>query len=496
MIMPDPSPENPFLKQPNTPPNPEPTRNVFYASGQAPAPSVATERLDRIKRTASLGSRIVGFFKFLGMVIILALLLVTGLFTFLLIFPDSPVSQFAVNQTPLKDYIRLPSKSNSSASSSDSKPVNDLLGLNTNSDPQPYAFAKPGSAKTTDQVVEDVLPSVLSLSVRAPTNSQNLYSTVAGTGYVVSAEGYVVTNKHVIAQKCQPGSGQIQLSATNSKNQVFDLQLLSVDPIYDIALLKIKNPPADLKVIDFADSSTLKLGQDVIAIGNALGQLQNTVTRGIISGLDRNLSTSLVDECTGRPAFTEGLIQTDAAINRGNSGGPLFNAAGQLIGMNTYGTEGAENVGLAIPSKAILTALNSYTKNQIIARPRLGVFSQPISPLIKSQSPWLPVDYGEILLSNNGEEAVASNSAASRAGLKEGDIIVEVNGQKLSYNLQDTTSPLRKMLLNFNAGDTIEVTYLKAKSKTGESFTYEDQSVKVQILLDKNTFDLPKTATT
>jgi S1-C subfamily serine protease len=351
-------------------------------------------------------------------------------------------------------------------------------------------FAPAANAMSVVDIVNTNLPSVLSINVI----SDNQGNATAGTGYIVSSDGLVITNKHVISLLCGAPSQNFQVVGIDNDQTVYNLELKSVDPIDDIAILKIKNPPSALKKIEFGDSNNLKLGEDVVAVGNALGTLQNSVTKGVVSGLDRSFeSGGLVDECTKNDFQVNGLIQTDAAINKGNSGGPLFNSAGQMIGMNTLGTEGAQGVGLAIPSATILTSLNSFIKNNQIIRPRLGVVTQEIDPAKKLQNPWLPVEYGEFIGSFITaipfDKVVSPGSSAEEIGLKYGDIILEVNGEKL-LSKPSNPSPLRRKILTKQSSETIEIKYLKSTSNTSREITYESTPRKANIKLKGIAFNL------
>ena len=354
-------------------------------------------------------------------------------------------------------------------------------------------FSPQTDAKSTVEVVSKNLPAVLSIDV-----NDKKGGVVAGTGYIVSADGLVVTNKHVISLGCKFGVGGIQITALANDQKAYNAELLSVDPIDDIAILQLteKNvKPTNLPTIDFGDSSQLQLGEEVIAIGNALGTFQNSVTKGVVSGLNRSFdATGLKDECTGTDVRTDGLIQTDAAINQGNSGGPLFNASGQIIGMNTLGSPDAQNVGLAIPSETILTVLNSYKANLAIIRPRLGVVSQEINAARKLVNSWLPVDYGEFI--GSFDVAIAENkvislgSAAEAAGLAFGDIILEVDGQKLE-STQSNPNPLRRLILNKQSGQTIRLRILKAiKSSNAKQITYSEDPISVSVKLKGLNYDI------
>jgi S1-C subfamily serine protease len=398
------------------------------------------------------------------------------------LFPDSDFSQLVSSQQWLNKLTFWQSRDQTNSN----KPTDIDQAKEKPIKLSPFVFAEPEKPMTTAEVVSKAIPSIVSISVSLKirgSNVTNLSGSVAGTGFIVSPEGLVVTNKHVISSQCQFGQA-VEIVGTDYTNRLLKLELLSVDPIYDIAVLKIINPPENLVPLTFVSSETVKIGSEVIAIGNALGELQNTVTKGIISGVSRSLRTNLVDECTNSPVFADGLLQTDAAINRGNSGGPLLNAAGQVVGMNTFGTTDGQNIGLAIPSNAIVSALNSYQENGIIQRPKLGVYSRTITPLLKNQEDWLPTDYGELIIAPIGQIAVERGSAADKAGLREGDIILEVNGQKIEQT-RDNPFPLRRILLTFKPGDKIKLTVLKVRNTTPQYFEYHLRPTEVEVTLDK-----------
>jgi S1-C subfamily serine protease len=359
---------------------------------------------------------------------------------------------------------------------------------------QAVQFAPQEGARSTVEVVSKNLPAVLSINVQTKQNG----ASVAGTGYIVSSDGLVITNKHVVALGCRFGQSGIQITALANDQKAYSADLLSVDPIDDIAILQLKdknNSSLNLTPVEFGDSAQLQQGEEVIAIGNALGTFQNSVTKGIISGLNRSFDTAgLKDECTNSDVRTDGLIQTDAAINQGNSGGPLFNAAGQLIGMNTLGSPDAQNVGLAIPSETIATVLNSYKSNQAIIRPRLGVVSQEVNAARKLDNSWLPVEYGEFV--GSFDVAIAENkvispgSAAEAAGLSFGDIILEIDGKKLE-STQDNPNPLRRLILNKQSGQSIKLTVLKAiKSSNSRQINYEPTPISLSVTLKGLNYDV------
>jgi 2-alkenal reductase len=411
--------------------------------------------------------------------------------SFVLAYPENNISKSIIASTPLRSIAQKTDSKSSNSSTGTSQTQSSQKSISDQSVPptnQPFQFVSDTTAKTTTQVVEDVLPSVLSISVIIDRNG--FEGEVSGTGYIVSEDGLVLTNKHVIAQKCQNNTRDVKITALSHDQKAYQLDLLSVDPVDDIAILKIQRTDNEkFNAVSFADSNKLSLGSDVIAIGNVLGELQNTVTKGIISGLGRSLETTVKDECTGQTIQPDGLIQTDAAINKGNSGGPLFDAAGNVIGMNTFGTSDAQNIGLAISSNTLVSVLNSYKKNSKIVRPRLGVVTRPIYPNDKLQYPWLPVDYGEIVWSSSGD-SVDRESAAFQAGLRKGDVIVEIDGQKVQTG-PNNISPLRRLILSKDAGQEIELGVIKAEGGE-EDFSYNQKITKVKVKLGTNSWDVPK----
>ena len=272
-----------------------------------------------------------------------------------------------------------------------------------------------------------------------------------GTGFIISSDGYIVTNKHVVADK------EAEYTVLMNDESKHKAEVLARDPINDIAVLKIEGQ--DLPTVKFGDSSTLKVGQTVIAIGNALGEFRNTVSTGVISGLSRSITAG------GAGIGSEqlvGVIQTDASINPGNSGGPLLNLAGQVIGINTAMASGAENIGFAIPINAVKNTIESVRKYGRIVRPWLGVRYVMVNKTIAEENK-LSVDYGALIVRGQKvtDLAVLPGSPADKAGLEENDIILEVNGQKI-----DQDHPLAMVISRYQPGDEITLKVLhKGKEK-------------------------------
>ncbi len=278
-----------------------------------------------------------------------------------------------------------------------------------------------------------------------------------GSGFIISSDGYVVTNKHVVSDEAA------EYTVLMNDGNKYSAQVLARDPVNDLAILKVD--VKGLKAVELGDSSKLKVGQSVIAIGNALGEFRNTVSTGVISGLLRSITAG------GAGIGTEqlvGVIQTDASINPGNSGGPLLNIAGHVIGINTAIVQGAQNIGFAIPINELKNSIESVKKTGKITRPWLGVRYVLINKQI-AEANKLSVDYGALVV--RGEErtdlAVVPGSPADKAGLAENDIILEVNGQKITEE-----NPLANVIGKFKVGDE---TTLKVLRKG------EEKEVKVKL---------------
>ncbi len=255
-----------------------------------------------------------------------------------------------------------------------------------------------------------------------------------GTGFFVSPDGLILTNKHVVEDEDATYS---IIMNDGSKSEV---EVLARDPFQDIAILKIKPAEGDasekasarsFNFIPLGDSSNTKVGQTVVAIGNALGELQNTVSVGIISGLNRSV---LASGSASGPEQLRELIQTDASINPGNSGGPLLDLAGRVLGINTAMAKAGENVGFALPINIAKRDIADVKEFGKIKYAYLGIRYLAVDAAVQKEKD-LPVDYGFLLVKGpNGEPAAIEGSPAREAGLKEGDIILEMNGAKLGKN--------------------------------------------------------------
>ncbi len=279
----------------------------------------------------------------------------------------------------------------------------------------------------------------------------NVRQVGAGTGFFVDSNGTILTNKHVVADT------NASYTVVTNDGKSYDAKVLSRDPVNDLAIIKIEISGAP--ALQFADSSQIELGQHVVAIGNSLGQYQNTVTAGIVSGIGRSITAG----GSGSTEELEGVIQTDAAINPGNSGGPLLNLAGQVIGINTAVDTQGQSVGFAISANDAKVALESYEKNGKITRPYLGVRYMIINEaMAKEQN--LPRSSGALILrgATVTDFAVLPGSPADRAGLVENDIILQVDGKDVN---EKTT--LSGILKSYQPGNQITLkVFSKGEEKT------------------------------
>jgi serine protease Do len=280
------------------------------------------------------------------------------------------------------------------------------------------------------EVIKQTSPSVVSIT----TSDQS-----AGSGIVLSSDGLIMTNKHVVE------SDQVRYAIVTSDGTIYkDAEVLARDPYNDVAFIKVK--ARGLKPAKLSDRSDYVVGQRVVAIGNALGQFQNTATEGIVSGFGRSIQAEGGD---GSTETLTNLIQTDAAINPGNSGGPLVTTAGEVIGINTATAGNAQNIGFSIPISEIKNQIKSVQETGKIVRPFLGVRYIPLTPQLAKRND-LSVDYGAYLSS------VVEGSPAEKSGLQQKDIITKINNDAFT-----ASNSLQSLLAKYQVGDEITVTYVR-----------------------------------
>lgn len=342
-----------------------------------------------------------------------------------------------------------------------------ISGLSYQKSSTPITFPTSGTDGNSANFVEGsiadiadkVSPSVVSIVTETKTTSyfgRSYSSSAAGTGIIVSADGYILTNKHVI-------DGATTVSVVTDDGKTYEnVKVVTVDPLNDIAFLKIADV-SNLPVATLGNSKTISVGQQVIAIGNALGQYQNTVTSGIISGTGRSLTASASDGSSSE-TLTD-MLQTDAAINAGNSGGPLVNAAGEVIGINTAVSADGENVGFAIPISSVKGMLSALLETGSASRSYIGVYYTSITPEITAAYN-LPVTAGAYVYSSSSYSAIIAGGPADKAGLKDKDIITAINGTKIG-----AAGSVSTLIGEYKPGDTVQFAVLRNGSEIAINIT-------------------------
>lgn len=340
-----------------------------------------------------------------------------------------------------------------------------VRGLIPNANFSPHSILPNQETRTIVQeenavisVVERTSPSVVAIGVsRRVINPFDPFSiprredATIGTGFAVSDKGLIVTNKHVVSE------ADVRYTVVTKDNQKYEVRKIYRDPILDLALVQITS--TDLKPLELGDSSKLKVGQTLIAIGNALGRLTNTVTTGVVSGLGRRVVAG--DPFSTFSESLDDLIQTDAAINPGNSGGPLLNSAGQVIGVNVATTEGAQNIGFAVPINTVKPIVDEFLTKGSVSRPFLGIRYRFIS---KDVAILNEVPQGAYI------QQVVEGGPAQKGGVEEGDIIIKINGTAV-----DGENKVSEIISKSSIGQNIELevwrdgAVVKLKATIGES---------------------------
>lgn len=322
-------------------------------------------------------------------------------------------------------------------------------------------------------VVEKVSPSVVTVGIkktqrvlspfeidifdpfgifRSPQREEKVEQDI-GTGFIISSDGMIVTNKHVVTET------RAVYKVITKDDKEYQVQKIYRDPANDLAILKIE--AKGLKPMELGDSSNLRVGQFVIAIGTALGEFRHTVTTGVISGLGRGITAG--DPFSGYVERLDDVIQTDAAINPGNSGGPLLNSSGQVIGVNVAVSQAGENIGFAIPINLIKASLSNFEKTGKFVMPFLGVRYKMIGR--------------DLALLNEVPEGayiveVVTGSAAEKAGIKEGDIITKFDNQVV----REKDGGLAKIISQKKVGDKVKLTVWRDGEELELETTLEESS--------------------
>ncbi len=288
---------------------------------------------------------------------------------------------------------------------------------------------------------------------RAQADERGMVKVGGGSGFIATPNGVILTNKHVVVDP------NAEYTVLLNDGRAMKATVLARDPIEDLAIIKIE--AEGMPTVTLGDSSTLELGEEILAIGNALGIFRNTVSSGIVSGLSRSIRASADPHSPVQEL--RGLIQTDAAINPGNSGGPLVNLEGEAVGINAAIVFGAQNLSFALPINAAKRDLHDLQTHGRILRPYLGLRYIMIDAMLKNKMS-LPVEYGALIMSHGPKDrAVVPGSPAARAGFLEKDIITECEGKKLGEELT-----IQDLLETKEVGDMVRFNVLR-NGKTVEA---------------------------
>ena len=294
----------------------------------------------------------------------------------------------------------------------------------------------------------------------------------AGSGFIISADGLVLTNKHVVSDK------KAEYTVYTNDAEKYTAKVLALDPVQDLAIIKIQTKlPAQagltaqggFKPVILGDSSGIQIGQTVVAIGNALGQFNNTVSVGIVSGLGRTISAS--DQGNSFSETLEGIIQTDAAINSGNSGGPLLNTKGEAIGVNTATITSYENIGFAIPIHRVKLDMEEVKRFGRIRTPYLGLRYVILDDVLAKKY-GIPVGYGAYVLkdSSGDGKGVEEGSPADKAGIKGGDVVLLCDGEMITSN-----RTLRDILFIKEIGKKLKMMVLRGEKEFETTIVLEEK---------------------
>ena len=266
-----------------------------------------------------------------------------------------------------------------------------------------------------------------------------------GTGFIISEDGMILTNKHVVSDE------SAEYVVTMNDGEEYNAKVLAKDPVQDLAILKIEGEEK-FSALKLGTVDEIQIGQTVIAIGNALGRYQNTVSVGVISGLGRTVIASGADLTVEK---LEDIIQTDAAINKGNSGGPLINLNGEVVGINTAVSVEGQGIGFAISIDKALRDIEQVKTIGKISYPYIGVRYFSLDKEISEEND-ISVDYGAWIYSSGTDPAIVPDSPAEKSGIKEGDIILEVNSEKIAED-----NSLAKIISNYNPFESINLKILR-----------------------------------
>ncbi|QQS60710.1 trypsin-like peptidase domain-containing protein [Candidatus Falkowbacteria bacterium] len=316
--------------------------------------------------------------------------------------------------------------------------------------------------EATIRAIKRAIPGVVSISIQQPSDNPADPKKVkkgSGSGFLISADGLILTNKHVV----ESGDEKSEYKVTLYSGKQYFAQLIGKDPLNDLAILKIYDK--NLPYLEIGDSNKLTIGMTVIAIGNALGRYDNSATKGIVSGLARNLSIFGVESGDLR-----NLIQTDAEINLGNSGGPLINLEGKVVGVNVAKDNGGQSIGFSIPINEVKPIIESARTSERISRAYVGLRFYMITPELADEKKLLRTT-GALIMPGleEGEVAIIPGGPADKAGLQEGDIIFEIDGRVLDERL-----PISAIINQFKPGKKLGFKVQRGKSIFNKIVTLEE----------------------
>jgi S1-C subfamily serine protease len=293
---------------------------------------------------------------------------------------------------------------------------------------------------------EAVSPAVVTITAQVRSSSgSRFFPGGVGSGVIYDQDGWIVTNRHVV---CDARELEVRLA----DGQRLPGSVYGVDTLTDLAIVKVDG--SGLPTARLGDSAVLEPGQLAIAIGSPLGTFTNSVTSGVVSAKGRSIDVA--DGCTGGRSFLRNLVQTDAAINPGNSGGALVDASGVVVGINTAMAGDAQGIGFAIPINLAKPIMQQALEGRQLRRPWMGIYYLDITPVVASERD-LAIDYGVLVTTQNEQEpAVLPGSPADHAGLRVGDIITAINGERIDGDL-----PLDEVLTHYSADDDLLLSVLR-----------------------------------
>jgi len=306
-------------------------------------------------------------------------------------------------------------------------------------DANPVSDLRIDESSAVISAVDSVTPAVVTIQTTGGLGA----ASGTGSGFIFDASGFILTNRHVVED-----SQELLVMLNDGRR--FAGTVYGIDTLTDLAIVTIE--AQDLPTAPIGVSAGLEPGQLAIAIGNPLGY-ENTVTTGVVSGLGRQIQAS--DAAQTSTEQLNNLIQTDAAINPGNSGGPLVNSAGQVIGINTAVSTDAQGLGFSIPIDVAKPIMRQALNGQELVRPWIGVYYIPVTPVIAEEQD-LGVEYGALIGTTGGDEAVFPGSPADVAGLQAGDVIVAINGEQITVD-----TDLSMLIIPHDPGDTITLRVLR-----------------------------------